>query len=181
MEHIEELGNRVPEQMVLFFKPNASISSDLRADDGEPIHYEAEICLGLENGKFRYAGLGLDLTKRELQSKLRERGLPWERSKAFRGAAVLTHLVPIGPDLKGLRLELRIDGQLVQSGGVAEMINKPAAILAEVQCFLDLEDYDVVMTGTPKGVGVVLAGARFEGVLFDGELELLRHSWIAEG
>lgn len=181
MEHISELGNEVPEQMVLFFKPNASISSELRSKDSEPLHYEAEICLGVEGGEFRYVGFGLDLTKRGLQSELKERGLPWERSKAFRGAAVLSQFVAIDSVIDSLQLELWIDGQLAQKGGVAEMINKPRSILEEVRSFVDLEDFDVVMTGTPKGVGVVKEGSLFEGVILrDGEV-LFRQSWQAQG
>ncbi len=181
MEHISELGNQVPEQMVLFFKPNSSISSELRAIDSEQLHYEAEICLGVEAGEFRYVGFGLDLTKRGLQSELKERGLPWERSKAFRGAAVLSHFVAIDSSINSLQLELWIDGELAQKGGVAEMINKPNSILEEVRSFVDLEDYDVVMTGTPRGVGAVKEGALFEGVILREGEELLRHSWQAQG
>lgn len=94
-EHIEELGNPVPEQMVLFFKPNASISDELRARHEEPLHYEGEICFGIENGVYRYLGFGLDLTKRGAQKALKERGLPWERCKAFKGSALFSRFVPI--------------------------------------------------------------------------------------
>ncbi len=179
-EHIAELGNEVPEDMVLFFKSNASISRVLRACDGEPLHYEGEICLGVENGEFRYVGFGLDLTKRELQSELKKKGLPWERCKAFRGAAVLSPLLRIEEGIDELELELRIDGELVQRGGVADMIYKPRDILEEIQTFVDLEDHDIVMTGTPKGVGVIKEGAVYEGTILKRGEPLLRHAWRAE-
>lgn len=180
VDHIAELGNEVPKDMVLFFKSNASISQALQASQGEPLHYEGEICLGVESGEFRYVGFGLDLTKRELQSELKRKGLPWERCKAFRGSAVLSPMLRIEEGIDELELELRIDGELAQQGGVADMIYKPREIFEEIQAFVDLEDHDIVMTGTPKGVGVIKEGAVYEGtILRRGEL-LLRHTWRAE-
>ncbi|MDQ8180219.1 fumarylacetoacetate hydrolase family protein [Pelagicoccus sp. SDUM812005] len=181
VEHIEELGNAIPEQMVLFFKPNASIGSVLRAEDGEALHYEGEICFGVEEGQFRYVGFGLDLTKRELQGRLRAEGLPWERSKAFRGAGLFSAFVPFEGAMEDLSLQLWIDGVLAQEGGVKQMINKPQEILDELLAVTDLEDFDIVMTGTPAGVGRVSAGSRFEGVVLCSGKELVRCSWEAQG
>ena len=82
--HIEELGNEVPEQMVVFGKPNSAIGNKLQAfHGGEPLHYEGEIALAISNGRATAAGFGLDLTKRTLQGQLKKKGLPWERAKAF--------------------------------------------------------------------------------------------------
>ncbi|MDQ8185122.1 fumarylacetoacetate hydrolase family protein [Pelagicoccus sp. SDUM812002] len=178
LDHIRELENSIPEQMVLFFKSNASIASDLRRiERGDELHFEGEICLGVEGGDFRYVGFGLDLTKRGVQDYLRKRGLPWERSKAFRGAALFSSFVAWKGSFEDLHMELWVDGMLVQSGGVPEMMNKPASIRDEIAGVIDFEDFDIVMTGTPKGVGKVSMGSRFEGVIYNGETELVRHVW----
>ena len=179
LSHIMELQNAVPDEMVLFFKPNASIGEALRAREGEALHFEGELCFGIEGGEMRYVGFGLDLTKRELQSSLREQGLPWERSKAFRGAALFSGFVPLRGAVEDLNLELWIDGERVQEGGVKDMIYGPEAILAEIGTVTDLVDFDVVMTGTPKGVGPVREGARYEGKVVQGGRELVRHVWRA--
>ncbi|SET07560.1 fumarylacetoacetate hydrolase family protein [Thalassotalea agarivorans] len=177
--HIEELGNEVPDQMVVFMKPNSAISSVLQSFHQETLHYEGEICLMIEHGKFGYVGFGLDLTKRGLQSKLKQKGLPWERAKAFDGAAVLSDFVAID-SVEGLRLELWIDGELIQSGGIELMMYKPDDIIEELGSFTSLTDGDVVMTGTPAGVGEVAKGAVFEGKIFQHDTLLVSHLWTAE-
>lgn len=179
MEHIEELGNSIPDEMVVFFKPNASISDVLYANQGEPLHYEGEICLGIEKGEIRYLGFGLDLTKRTSQNYLKERGLPWERSKAFRGAALFSGFVSFDGEFADLEMELWIDGKREQRGGIGQMIHKPCEIISELKVVTELEDFDVVMTGTPKGVGRVVRGSVYEGIILRNGVELVRHSWLA--
>jgi 2-keto-4-pentenoate hydratase/2-oxohepta-3-ene-1,7-dioic acid hydratase in catechol pathway len=182
LEHIRELGNETPDEMVIFNKPNSSISSTLHAArDGEPLHYEGEICFMLRNKALYGVGFGLDLTRRELQSKLKTRGLPWERAKAFDGAACFSDFVNLGDtDISSLSLQLEVDGELRQEGGYDLMMHKPAQILAGIQAFMSLEDGDIIMTGTPKGVGQVAAGERFIGrILADGR-ELVCHEWLVE-
>ncbi|MDW3642689.1 fumarylacetoacetate hydrolase family protein, partial [Vibrio sp. 1291-1] len=90
VEHIHELDNAIPEQMVVFNKPSTSVSTILRSFHQEPLHYEAEICFLIKDGQYAAVGLGLDLTKRGLQSSLKKQGLPWERAKAFDGSAVFS-------------------------------------------------------------------------------------------
>src|SRR5210317_2450348 len=77
LEHIRELGNETPDDMVIFNKPNSSISNRLLAARDEPLHYEGEICFMVQDGSLSAVGFGLDLTQRELQSKLKAKGLPW--------------------------------------------------------------------------------------------------------
>jgi len=179
VEHITELGNQTPEQMVVFIKPNCAISSELSAFHHEPLHYEAELCFVYKQGKFVAVGLGLDLTKRGLQGQLKSQGLPWERAKSFNGAAVFSDFVTLDVIDQSLSLELEIDGKLTQAGTIEQMIYQPDIILADLQTFLTLEDGDIVMTGTPKGVGVINAGSRFTGrVLQDGHC-LVAGEWIA--
>jgi 2-keto-4-pentenoate hydratase/2-oxohepta-3-ene-1,7-dioic acid hydratase in catechol pathway len=178
--HIEELGNEIPEDMVVFCKPNSALSNTLYAALDEPLHYEGELSFVVRDGQFDAVGFGLDLTKRELQSRLKNKGLPWERAKAFDGAVVFSEFVAMPENPDTLSLSLTVDGELRQAGGVDLMMYKPATILSELQKFMHLEDGDIVMTGTPAGVGVVLAGECFEGEVLSGDEVLLSQRWIAQ-
>jgi 2-keto-4-pentenoate hydratase/2-oxohepta-3-ene-1,7-dioic acid hydratase in catechol pathway len=179
--HIEELGNEMPDEMVLFNKPNSAISDILRSQvDGEALHYEGEISFLVNGGALSAVGFGLDLTKRALQSKLKAKGLPWERAKAFDGAALFSEFVSLPAKLDRLSLELSVDGKLRQAGGVGLMIHKPAAILAEIAAYTTLEDGDVIMTGTPAGVGAIHTGERFEAAVSAAGHTLARATWVAQ-
>lgn len=178
--HIEELGNEIPSAMVVFNKPNSAIGQTLHAHLGEPLHYEGELAFVVRDGGFCAVGFGLDLTKRDLQSELKGKGLPWERAKAFDGAALFSEFVALPPAPDKLALKLIVDGATRQAGNIDLMMYKPTEILRELSTFMSLEDGDVVMTGTPAGVGVVMAGEQFEGqVLVEGEV-LLSHTWVAQ-
>jgi 2-keto-4-pentenoate hydratase/2-oxohepta-3-ene-1,7-dioic acid hydratase in catechol pathway len=181
LEHIKELGNETPDEMVIFNKPNSAISAKLHATCGEPLHYEGEICFMVRDNKLHALGFGLDLTRRELQSKLKAKGLSWERAKAFGGAACFSDFVTLGDiELASLSLQLEINGELRQHGGYDLMMHKPAQILAGIQEFMQLEDGDIIMTGTPRGVGQVQAGDQFVGkILADGRT-LVSQAWQAE-
>lgn len=178
--HIQELHNEVPTNMVLFMKPNSAISKNLHAGIDDEIHYEAEISFLLHAGKITGVGLGLDLTKRGIQTKLKEKGLPWERAKAFDGAAVFSDFVSLDCDINTLSLKLFIDGILVQEGGVSLMIYKPDEIVSEVASFMTLYDGDILMSGTPKGVGIVKKGEKFLGQILSEEGILIQQEWIAQ-
>ncbi|ENM5790253.1 fumarylacetoacetate hydrolase family protein [Vibrio mimicus] len=181
VEHIQELQNSIPEQMVLFHKPSSAVTSNLRSFHQEPLHYEAEICFVVEKGQYVGVGIGLDLTKRQMQSYLKSKGLPWERAKAFDGAAVLSRFVPLeGLDITDLNLELLINCVRVQKGHVKQMLYSPQTVLQELKSYLTLEDGDVVMTGTPQGVGEVHQGDLFVGRLKCGEHTLIEVEWLAE-
>jgi 2-keto-4-pentenoate hydratase/2-oxohepta-3-ene-1,7-dioic acid hydratase in catechol pathway len=179
--HIEELGNEMSEEMVVFNKPNSAISDILRSQvAGEPLHYEGELAFVVSGGQLSAVGFGLDLTKRSLQSRLKARGLPWERSKAFDGSALFSDFVALPEEIDSLSLQLDVDGERRQAGGVARMIYAPAAILCELQSFTTLEDGDVIMTGTPEGVGAIRTGERFEArVTSDGGV-LVSATWVAQ-
>lgn len=178
--HIEELGGEVPDEMVIFLKPNSAISDTLRAFDVEPIHYEAEICFLCKGGRFCAVGFGLDLTKRELQYKLKAKGLPWERCKAFDGAALFSEFVAFDGNYSGLSVGLEIDGEIVQSGDTDLMLHKPDAILKGISRVMTLNDGDIVMTGTPAGVGPVKAGGSFLGQIRKDDKAIVSKTWIAE-
>ncbi|MDF2152717.1 fumarylacetoacetate hydrolase family protein [Vibrio sp. CAU 1672] len=179
-EHIKELNNAMPEQMVVFNKPASSVSPTLHAFHHEPLHYEAEICFLVEQGQYVGVGLGLDLTKRALQSRLKEKGLPWERAKAFDGSAVFSRFKSLpGIDIHELNLELFINCVRVQKGHVKQMLYPPLEILAELKTYTSVEDGDIVMTGTPQGVGEVHRGDVFLGRLKCGDVTLLEIEWVA--
>jgi 2-keto-4-pentenoate hydratase/2-oxohepta-3-ene-1,7-dioic acid hydratase in catechol pathway len=181
LDHIHELNNAIPDEMVVFNKPASSISSTLSSFHQEPLHYEAEICFLIENGQYTAIGIGLDLTKRGLQSQLKSKGLPWERAKAFDGSAVFSRFIPLqGVNLERVEIELFINCVRVQKGSVGQMIYSPEAILNELKSYTTLCNGDVVMTGTPKGVGEVHAGDTFLARLKSGEKTLLEIEWIAQ-
>ena len=178
--HIEEMASVPADNMVVFMKPATSIGTELFAALDEPLHYEGEICLLMQGGEVAGVGFGLDLTKREAQSKLKAAGLPWERSKAFTGSALFSEFVTAPKDLSQLGVELTVDDELRQKGDVSLMLYPPDVILSELKQFLVLEDYDIVMTGTPAGVGAVQSGERFAGRVLDGERELISGAWLAQ-
>jgi len=178
-EHIAELNNEVPEEMVFFIKPNSSISTHLIFPKGnQSCHYEAEISFLIEENKISAVGFGLDLTLREVQSKLKRKGLPWERAKAFDGAAVFSRFVPFSGDISKLGLELYINDELRQKGDVTLMINKPDEIINEVRTFLSFEDGDILMSGTPKGVGEFKIGDKFIAKLLYNNQIIIEESYI---
>lgn len=174
VEHIKELNNDTPDEMVFFLKPNSSISSKLTFPKGhESCHYEAELSFLIEEGKVTAVGFGLDLTLREVQSKLKKKGLPWERAKAFDNSAVFSKFEFFNDDITKLEVELFINDELKQKGGYELMINKPEEIINEAKTFLSFEDGDILMTGTPAGVGSFNIGDVFIGkVLYDGKVIL---------
>ncbi len=163
VDHIHELGNDIPEDMVVFLKPNSAISNELHSSHlAEALHYETELCFMVHNGRFSHVAVGLDLTKRELQGKLKAKGLPWEKAKAFDGAALFSPFVAIEDASAAFEFELKINGETTQVGHVDLMIYSPATILAELQAHFSLADGDIVMTGTPKGVGIIPPDSVFE-------------------
>lgn len=181
VEHIQELNNEVPTSMVLFMKPNSSISGQLTVFPQTPLHYEGEISFLIQNGTIAGVGFGLDLTNRSLQSELKAKGLPWERAKAFDGAAVMSSFVTVTPSqIDKLSMQLWINDALVQEGNIDLMIYKPKIIIEEIRSFCTLEDNDIVMSGTPKGVGSYVQGDKFIGKIFLEGREILSHEWIAQ-
>ncbi|RXJ75607.1 2-keto-4-pentenoate hydratase [Arcobacter sp. F155] len=171
VDHIKELNNETPDSMVFFFKPNSSISKNLVFPKGnKSCHYEAEISFLIEEDKISAVAFGLDLTLREVQSKLKEKGLPWERAKAFNNSAVFSEFKSFNGELEELSVELYINDELKQKGGVDLMINKPQEIIDELLSFSSFDDGDILMTGTPQGVGEFNIGDIFLGkILYKNE------------
>ncbi|MCG9789204.1 fumarylacetoacetate hydrolase family protein [Vibrio barjaei] len=180
VEHINELGNEIPENMVVFNKPNSSIASELYSYLDEPLHYEAEICFLVRNQQLYAVGFGLDLTKRSLQSKLKQKGLPWERAKAFDNSAKFSRFIPLSDmDVSELEVELFINSMRMQLGGTKQMLYKPDVILQELASYTELQDGDIVMTGTPQGVGEIVAGDRFLGRIKYAGRAIVEVEWLA--
>lgn len=177
VEHIEELNNEVPTEPVIFVKPNSAIHNEIATDSVDEIHYEAEISLIVDNNKFIAAGIGLDLTKREVQGILKAKGLPWERAKAFDKSAVFSEFVAFDCDVESLSLALLINGQLIQQANVQFMIYHPDQMVKNVNEFMSFENNDILMTGTPKGVGKINQGDQFIGQLYANDKLLVSESW----
>ena len=181
-EYFRELEHETPESMVFSVKPNSVISSTLLSEfAGETLYYEAEICFSVRGNSIEGVGFGLDLARRDLQSTLKKKGLPWERARGFDGAACFSDFVSLGDtEIATLWLKLEVDDKVRQQAGQDLMIHKPDAIIEEIRSFMSLEDGDIVMSGSPKGIGPVQAGEIFVGSVLSGETELVRKEWQAD-
>ena len=190
--HAQELGNEVPTAPILFMKPASSVVS-IRQGVVRPnpalygeTHYEAELCVQLaadlsaatiEEAKQAIGGvtLGLDLTLRELQTELKEKGHPWERAKCFDGACVLGDWLDpqVFDDFKNVHYQLTINNELKQDGDSALMLFPVYELLANISHAFSLQAGDVIMTGTPSGVGALQVGDQLS-------LKLGAHEWQSE-
>ncbi|MED7819578.1 MULTISPECIES: fumarylacetoacetate hydrolase family protein [unclassified Francisella] len=176
VEHIQELNNEIPENPVIFLKPNSSISKTLKLSDNRETHYECEIVFSFDNNsKIKAVGVGLDLTDRKLQSKLKAKGLPWELAKAFDNSAVISDFVEISEDkISKLNFKAYKNGSLIQQGNYELMIYKPSQIIKFLKDNnISICENDLLMTGTPKGVGIINAGDKFNIELFCGDNKVL--------
>jgi len=179
VEHIEELGNEIPFSMVVFNKPNSAISDTLYYFS-EHCRFEGELCFLIREGKIDAIGFGLDLTHADIQNHLKSKGLPWERAKAFDHSAVLSEFIPLEHDITTLGMKLYINDTLVQFATYDLMMYKPDTMLSEIGSFMTLEDNDIIMSGTPKGVGTYRLGDRFFGEVYAGDVLLLEKEWVVE-
>lgn len=182
-EHIEELANEKPDDPVLFQKPDTSILLKKQPffipDFSEDVHYEVEVLVKIKKiGKYiqdKFAhkyydevGLGIDFTARDLQQKLKEKGLPWEKAKAFDGAAVVGNKWLKRQeldDVNNLSFQLEKNGEIVQQGNTAHMLWKIDELIAYISKYFTLKIGDIIFTGTPAGVGKVSPEDRLTGYL----------------
>lgn len=178
-EHIKELGNETPDAPVVFMKPATAVIGD-----GETIiipsysrecHHEAELALLIgkggedippERALEHVAGYGvaIDLTLRDVQAELKKKGLPWEIAKGFDTSCPLSAFVPADrvADPHDLRITLRVNGAMRQDGSTSLMIHRIPQILSYMSGIFTLEPGDVILTGTPAGVGPLVAGDTVE-------------------
>jgi len=177
VEHIKELNNETPDTMVLFNKPNSAITDTLEYIQ-EDCRFEGEICFLIKDKNIEGVGFGLDLTKAGIQNKMKEKGLPWERAKGFDKSAVLSEFVKFEGDIKTLEMKLYINATLAQHATYDLMIYKPDKILSEISSFMTLEDGDVVMSGTPKGVATYNREDIFRGEIYVNSTLVIKEEFI---
>ena len=188
VEHAHELGNEVPDEPVFFMKPDSAL---LRNNDpfflpdwSKEIHHEIELVIKISRlGKnidkkfahryFDEVGLGIDFTARDIQYKLKEKGLPWEKSKAFDQSAVISSVFidkSVFPVPEAIFFKLDLNGKVAQDGNSELMIFSFEEIISYVSRYVTLKIGDLIYTGTPVGVGPVKIGDHLEGYLEDKKL-----------
>ena len=177
VDHIKELNNETPTDMVIFNKPNSAISDQLKYFS-EDTRYEGEISFLIKDNKIDGVGFGLDLTKANQQNALKKQSLPWERAKSFDEAAVFGEFVKLEDDISKIRLEMYINDELIQFGSYDLMMYKPSDMIEEISSFMSLEDGDIIMSGTPKGVGTYKINDKFVGKIFIEDKLIVESSWI---
>lgn len=178
--HAEELKNAIPEEPVIFLKPETALLPKghpfFYPEFSSDVHYEAELVLRINRlGKhisekhahkyYSEIGIGIDFTARDIQQKLKEKSLPWEKAKAFdHSAPVSRRLLTISdlPDPSNISFHLNKNGETVQQGQSSEMLFSFDQIIAYVSTFLTLKMGDLIFTGTPAGVGSVKIGDELE-------------------
>jgi acylpyruvate hydrolase len=182
--HIQELKNEVPAEPVFFLKPDTALLRNNEAfyipDFSKDVHHEVEIVLKItKRGKhivekfaadyFNEIGIGIDFTARDLQSKLKEKGLPWEKAKAFDGSAPVSSFISKAEfaDLNNLDFSLQVNGTPVQKGNTSLMLHNFSKIIAELSKYFTLNQGDLIFTGTPEGVAAVKAGDRLQAFIGD--------------
>lgn len=186
-DHIAELKNETPTDPVLFLKPDSALILKQHPfvipEFSSEIHYEIELVVKINKvGKYiepQFASkyyneitVGIDFTARDLQQKLKDKGLPWEKAKAFDGSALVGNFLPVSDfdSLENLNFELRKNNQSVQVGNSALMLTKIDDLIAYISTFFTLKIGDLIFTGTPAGVGKVEENDVLEGYLENQKL-----------
>ncbi len=191
-QHINELQNEKPDEPVLFIKPDSAVLPNKNPlylpDFANEFHYEAELIVKINKlGKYiapefahRYydeIGLGIDVTARDLQNKLKTKGLPWEKAKAFHNSAVVSpFFLPKSNffDLQNIHFSLFKNGHKVQEGYTADMLWKIDELISYISTFFMLKKGDLIFTGTPAGVGKMEINDEFVGYIEDIEMFRIR-------
>ena len=186
-KHIEELNSEKPSDPVIFLKPDTAILLKNQPffipDFSDNIHYEVEIIIKINKvGKYidkKFAhkyydeiGLGIDFTARDLQNQLKDKGLPWEKCKAFDGSAVIGNWLTKTQfkDVNNITFSLLKNDEVVQNGNTANMLWKIDEIIEYVSKYFTLKIGDIIFTGTPEGVGKVFANDRLKGLIENKEM-----------
>lgn len=176
-EHAKELNNEIPDNPVIFLKPQTALLKDNKPfyypDWTNDLHYETEVVLKIcKQGKyiqekfaskyFNEATIGIDFTARDLQKHQKEKGLPWEIAKAFDHSAVIGSFQKIMP-AGSVQFYMLLNGKEVQRGNTKVMMFSFEKIIAYVSQFFSVQTGDLIFTGTPAGVGPVKIGDRLQG------------------
>jgi 2-keto-4-pentenoate hydratase/2-oxohepta-3-ene-1,7-dioic acid hydratase in catechol pathway len=190
VEHAQELGNEIPDEPVVFMKPKSALLQPhtpfYYPEFTNELHYECELVLRVsKNGKYiqeKFAGkyydaitAGIDFTARDIQNELKEKGLPWEKAKAWDNSAVIGKWVPLTgfKNKKDINFCLYKNKELVQQANSSLMINSFDKIVAYISNFFSVNIGDVIFTGTPAGVGEAVVGDELEGFIEDDSMFLM--------
>jgi len=186
--HIEELNNERPDEPIIFTKPDTAILRNnapfYYPATSRDVHHEVELVLRISKegknieekfaGKYYDAiGIGIDFTARDVQAKLKEKGLPWDIAKGFDGSAPISaKFIPVAEfkDVKNINFKLEIDGQLKQQGNTSLLLFPFDYIIAYLSKFFTLKTGDLIFTGTPKGVGPVTHGNKLSAYIENEKL-----------
>ena len=187
-KHISELQNEKPAEPLLFIKPDSAVLPNknplVLPDFARDFHYEVELVIKINKlGKYiepqfahRYydeIGLGIDITARDLQSRLKAKGLPWEKAKAFDNSAVVSReFLPKTDftDLQNIRFSLKKNDTVVQQGHTADMLWQIDELISYISRFFTLKKGDLIFTGTPAGVGKMQLNDIFTGYIEKREM-----------
>jgi 2-keto-4-pentenoate hydratase/2-oxohepta-3-ene-1,7-dioic acid hydratase in catechol pathway len=181
-EHIKELENEKPTDPVIFLKPDTAILLKKQPffipDFSDDVHYEVEVLVKINKvGKYidrKFAhkyydeiGLGIDFTARDLQTQLKDKGLPWEKAKAFDGAAVIGDWMQVNDieDVNAIEFSLKKNDNIVQLGNTSHMLWKIDELIEYISKYFTLKIGDIIFTGTPAGVGKVIANDKLKGFI----------------
>ena len=190
-DHAKELGNQLPEEPVIFLKPDTATIKKGQdfylPDQFKEVHHELELVVRISRmGKhieekfahkyYDQIGLGLDFTARDKQSELKSKGLPWELAKGFDGSAFVSDWLDKSEfsNLQDLDLELQVNEESRQRGNTKDMLFTIDAMIAFVSRYFTLKVGDVLFTGTPSGVGPVQKGDILSGFLQKRNIFTLR-------
>ena len=186
-KHIEELNSEKPTDPVIFLKPDTAILLKKQPffipDFSDEVHHEVEILVKIKkvgkhiDKKFAHKyydeiGLGIDFTARDLQNKLKDKGLPWEKCKAFDGSAVIGNWLPKSQfnNVDDISFTLLKNDEIVQQGNTSLMLWKIDEIIEYVSKYFTLKIGDIIFTGTPAGVGKVFANDKLKGLIENTEV-----------
>jgi acylpyruvate hydrolase len=187
-EHIKELNNERPDEPVIFTKPDTALLRNnapfYHPDFSKDIHHEVELVLRIsKEGKniepkfaskyYDAIGVGIDFTARDLQTKAKEKGLPWDIAKGFNGSAPIgDKFIPVEQfkNQADINFKLEVDGQLKQQGNTSLMLFPFEYIISYLSKFFTLKTGDLIFTGTPKGVGQVVVGNKLAAYIENEKL-----------
>lgn len=186
-EHAKEMNAAVPTEPVFFLKPDTALIKDNQPfyypDFSKEIHHEVELVLKISkpgknidaqfaNKYYEEIGIGIDFTARDLQAKCKEKGLPWEKAKAFDGSAPIGKFVAKSKLNKegNINFHLTVNGNTVQKGNTKDLLFSFDAVIAYVSKFFTLKTGDLIYTGTPEGVGPVIVGDKLEAYIEEEKL-----------
>lgn len=183
-KHAKELNNNVPDEPVFFLKPETALLTKNRPfyypEFTNNLHYEAEIVIRIckvgkhipleyANRYYDKIGIGVDFTARDLQQQLKEKGLPWEKAKAFDHAAPISEFIDASEfsNIQNINFSLLKNGKQVQLGNTSNMLFKVDEIIAYLSKYITFKIGDLIFTGTPEGVGPVSVGDVLDAYIED--------------